>query len=127
MSLMLQDRTADPSAMPSCCPNCGFNIVRAMPFRLGKLFIDKSDSAVWWGDKVVPLTTSKRLIVAALARAHGSPLSRACLAELEGYEGDEPVKTASTLICQIRKAFRSIDPSFDRIETVWGQGVRWRL
>ena len=123
---MLQELGSDPVAVPSCCPNCGFNIVRSMPLKMGSLFIDKSDSAVWWNDRLVRLTLPQRLIVAALVRARGYTINRATLAELEGYDGESAVAVANAHICNIRKAFRTIDPSFDRIETVWGQGVKWK-
>ena len=34
--------------------------------------------------------------------------------------------TITSHVKRIRKKFAAVDPSFDRIETVYGMGYRWR-
>ena len=34
--------------------------------------------------------------------------------------------TVTSHIKRIRKKFKSLDPGFDRIDTVYGMGYRWR-
>jgi DNA-binding response OmpR family regulator len=41
---------------------------------------------------------------------------------------DEEVEsnTLDAQVCKIRKAFRAVDPDFDQLETIRGQGFLWR-
>lgn len=96
-------------------------------FRLGDLFVDKAGIAVWWREHVVPLTAGERLIILALAAADGAPIRRLILAEIIGSEeAANPENVIAVLLNRINAKFREIDPAFDCIENVRGQGLRWR-
>lgn len=78
------------------------------------------------GQPVVVTVTEFRLIEAFLKRP-GIVLSRDRLMEL--IRGDDSVvadRIIDTYVRRMRRKFESIDPSFDRIETVIGAGYRWR-
>lgn len=108
------------------CPNCGTALEPLNAYRIGRLFVDKGGAFIWWGPHVVPLTVSERLIVTTIARADGIPVRRDILADVTGYEGDEPENLAATYLCRINAKFHAIDPDFDQIENVWGVGLRWK-
>lgn len=114
------------TAALSTCPQCGCDLEALDAFTVGSLGVEDSGAVIWWSGHQVPLTTAERLILLAIVRAGGKTVSRDILAEAEGYEGDRPDESVNVLLSRINKAFRAIDPSFDRIETIWGQGVRWR-
>ena len=108
------------------CTCCG-HMDASQSFRLGDLFVDRAGVAIWWQDHVVPLTAGERLLVMALAAAEGIPLGRLVLAEIIGSnECINPENVVAVLLSRINGKFHAIDPAFDRIENVRGQGVRWR-
>jgi DNA-binding response OmpR family regulator len=108
------------------CHACGAALEPLEPFSLGKLFVDKAGAHVWWGEKPVRLSPAEKQIVLTLVRADGRIVKRAILAEVSGYDGDEPNNIAAVYVSRSNAKFREIDPAFDRIETLRGEGVRWR-
>jgi DNA-binding response OmpR family regulator len=112
-------------ASVATCPCCGFDLYALRDFALGQLTI-KDGVIVTWNEQRIHLTSNERLVVIALAKADGAAIGRAVLAEAAGYEGDEPENIVAQWRHRIEKAFRSIDPTFNAIETVWGVGLRWR-
>jgi DNA-binding response OmpR family regulator len=112
--------------MIGCCPSCGASLTAFASFAVGRLFVDKGGAVIWWNERPVQLTASERLIVIALARADGVPVKRDILAEVAGSESDNPDNCVDVLLCRAKAKFRAIDPNFDRIETIHGQGIRWR-
>jgi DNA-binding response OmpR family regulator len=111
----------------SVCPRCGYALEALEAFTLGSLGVEASGAAVWWSGHPVPLTTAERLVLIAIVRAGGNTVTRDVLAECEGYDGDRPENNTNVLVHRIKKAFLAIDRTFDRIETVRGQGIRWRM
>lgn len=101
------------------CPHCGFDLERVERLTVGDLEIIGNAEIRWKGQRV-QLSLSRTLIVIALARAAGALLSASALAEAVGYEGDEASRLLDVHICHIRKAFKAIDPAFDRIERAQG-------
>lgn len=112
--------------MITLCPACGHSLASLEAFRVGELFIDKGGAFVWWRSHVVPLTTSERLMVIALARADGNPIRHDILSETVGSDSENPVDVVNVFLTRARAKFRAVDPEFDNIETVRGAGVRWR-
>jgi len=113
--------------MCSVCPNCGFNLERIETIELGELVIDGWGANVFWKGIKVPLSKCLRLFLLAIVLAKGTLVSYAALAEALGYEGDKGISYMSTQKSKIRRIFRQIDPSFALIETIWGEGMRWRM
>lgn len=112
--------------MSSVCPNCGCDLELLRSFTLGPLSVFNG-AIVKWKDRRVRFTPAERLIVLALARAGGATIRRTVLAEVAGYEGDQPESLTSVWLCKINKRFRKVDPSFAAIETLRGVGVRWAV
>lgn len=84
-------------------------------------------SLITWKGRKLNATVSEKLILTTLVRSPGYVFRRFALAEAIGAEelkGPENLVTA--FLCRLRSAFREIDPEFDHIETVWGEGVRWK-
>lgn len=109
------------------CPHCGFSLGSLDAIRIDALLIDRGGSHVWWREHVVKLTLAERLILIAIVRADGAPVRRTALAEASGYDGEAPEQCVAVLLHRIRKAFRKVDPAFDRIESIQRAGVRWRV
>jgi len=114
--------------MTCTCPNCGFALERIEPFTVGELTVDGEFGDVTWRGVRVPLTPREKAIVITLARGDGTPIKRIGLAEVIGSdELLDPGNLVDVMICKARRKFRELDASFDRIESVWGVGVRWRI
>jgi two-component system OmpR family response regulator len=89
----------------------------------GRLSLDARRVLATWDGRRVDLTVTEFWIVYALARHPGHVRSR------EQLMGDAQMvvddATVTSHIKRIRKKFHSLDPGFDRIESVYGLGYRW--
>lgn len=112
------------------CPKCGYDLERLELLKIGDLEIHGGAEIRWKGQRV-ELSASRSLIVIALARAGGAWVAPSTLADVVDYDGDNPTGLIGVHTYWIRKAFKAIDPSFDRIERVQGRGAtgeaRWRI
>lgn len=89
----------------------------------GKLRLDvKRVSASWDGSRV-ELTLTEFWIVHALVRHPGHVKSREQLMGEARMVVDD--STVTSHVKRIRRKFAAVDPSFDRIESVYGMGYRW--
>ena len=93
---------------------------------VGRLTLDLRRYTAVWDGSPVPLTVTEFMILHALARRPGHVKTREQLMD-EGYPHDTFVsdRTIDSHIKRMRKKFLSIDPGFDRIDTVYGLGYRW--
>lgn len=112
-------------ASVATCPCCGFDLYALRDFALGPLSVEDGCIVRWQG-RTVKLNSSQRLLLLALVRADGAAVRREALADALGYEGEHPHNLVSVHVTRIAQVFRSIDPTFNAIETVWGVGLRWR-
>ena len=78
---------------------------------------------VQWHEKPVPLTVTELWIVHSLARRPGNVRSRQQLMDDANIVVDD--QTITSHIKRIRRKFKAIDKSFDRLDTVYGAGYRW--
>jgi two-component system response regulator ChvI len=102
-------------------------LLSAEPVRAGDLVLDTARFEARWQGKRVALTRSEFEVLLVLASRRGRVLSREQL--LDAVRGDEVVvtdRTVDTFIKRLRKKLRETDPAFDRIETVFGVGYRYR-
>lgn len=106
------------------CPNCGIDLQRFEPMRLGDLEIEPHQ--VRWKGRPVQLTPAGRIMVTAVVRAGGVVVSSRALADAAGSESDDQKNIVAVNMTRVRKAFRAIDPKFNLFESVWGVGIRWR-
>ena len=96
------------------------------PISRGRLVMDPARHQVRWDEKPVTLTVTEFLILEALAQRPGVVKSRNQLLDV-AYQEDVFVddRTIDSHIKRIRRKFRSSDPSFDAIETLYGVGYRF--
>ncbi len=90
----------------------------------GPLTIDLKRLAVDWVGRRVDLTLTEFWMVHALARHPGHVKDRDGLMRDARIVVDDA--TVTSHVKRIRKKFAAVDPAFDRIETVYGMGYRWR-
>jgi two-component system response regulator ChvI len=92
----------------------------------GRLIMDPARHKVSWDGKDVTLTVTEFLILEALAQRPGVVKSRNQLLDI-AYQDDVYVddRTIDSHIKRVRRKFRSVDPDFDAIETLYGVGYRF--
>ena len=91
--------------------------------RVGDLTIDVERVLVNWRAAPVELTLTEFWIVHALAKRPGHVKTRDQLMDDAKIFVDDT--TITSHIKRIRKKFKTLDDSFDCIETVYGMGYRW--
>ncbi len=89
----------------------------------GRLHMDPARHHVTWDDKPVSLTVTEFLLLEALAVRPGVIKSRNQLMDA-AYPDDVFVddRTVDSHIKRMRRKFRSVDPDFSAIETLYGAG-----
>lgn len=89
----------------------------------GRLEMDPARHRVTWDGRSVPLTVTEFLILEALAVRPGVVKSRNQLMDA-AYSDDVYVddRTIDSHIKRLRRKFRSIDPEFGAIDTLYGAG-----
>ena len=92
----------------------------------GRLVMDPARHKVLWDGKDVTLTVTEFLILEALAQRPGVVKTRNQLLDV-AYQEDVYVddRTIDSHIKRIRRKFRTVDPEFDAIETLYGVGYRF--
>ena len=92
----------------------------------GRLEMDPARHKVRWDERDVVLTVTEFMILEALAQRPGVVKSRNQLMDV-AYQDDVYVddRTIDSHIKRIRRKFRSVDPNFDSIETLYGVGYRF--
>jgi two-component system response regulator ChvI len=93
------------------------------PVRRGRLAIDPARHLVTWKDEPVSLTVTEFLILESLAARPGVVKTRNQLLDA-AYQDDVFVddRTIDSHIKRLRRKFRSVDPQFSAIETLYGAG-----
>jgi two-component system response regulator ChvI len=97
------------------------------PQRVGDLELDLQRYTVRWKAAPVSLTVTEFMMLHALVRYPGHVKTRKQLHQ-DCYPHDAYVsdRTIDSHIKRLRRKFEEVDPSFDRIETVYGLGYRYR-
>ena len=89
----------------------------------GALRIDVKRLTADWNGQRVDLTLTEFWMVHALARHPGHVKDRDALMRDANIVVDD--STITSHVKRIRRKFLAVDPSFDRIATVYGMGYRW--
>ena len=98
------------------------------PMVKGSLHLDPNRHECSWKGKLVPLTVSEFLLLKMLATHPGHAKSRDQLIEIAyGFDYSADDRTIDSHIKRIRRKFKSIDQSFDQIETLYGLGYRYKI
>jgi two-component system response regulator ChvI len=95
--------------------------------REGELELDLQRYTVKWKGLPVTLTVTEFMMLHALVRYPGHVKTRKQLHQ-DGYPHDAYVsdRTIDSHIKRLRRKLEEVDPAFDRIETVYGLGYRYR-
>ena len=93
----------------------------------GDLELDLQRYSVRWKGNAIALTVTEFMMLQALVRYPGHVKTRKQLHE-DGYPHDAYVsdRTIDSHIKRVRRKFEEVDPEFERIETVYGLGYRWK-
>ncbi|MDT0584317.1 MULTISPECIES: proteobacterial dedicated sortase system response regulator [Alteromonadaceae] len=91
----------------------------------GHLSIDQKRMTVKWKDVLIELTVTEFWMLHAIAKHAGHVKSRQQLMDDSKMVVDDT--TITSHIKRIRKKFVQLDEHFDRIETVYGMGYRWKV
>jgi two-component system OmpR family response regulator len=90
----------------------------------GTLTLDLNRFTVAWRGNAIDLTLTEFWLVHALAKFPGHVKNR------DQLMGDAHIvvddSTITSHIKRIRRKFGAIDPKFDRVDTVYGLGYRWK-
>ena len=89
------------------------------------LIIDTKRMSARWQEQPVELTVTEFWMLHAIAKYAGHVKSRQQLMDESRMVVDDT--TITSHIKRIRKKFTQLDPHFDRIETVYGMGYRWKI
>jgi two-component system OmpR family response regulator len=90
----------------------------------GALKLNLERMTVHWREQLVELTVTEFWIVHALAHHPGHVKNRQQLMDAANVVLDD--NTITSHIKRVRKKFSQLDGSFDRIETAYGMGYRWK-
>lgn len=93
----------------------------------GELLMDQERHTCSWKGKNVTLTVTEFLILFSLAQRPGVVKSRDSLMDA-AYDDQVYVddRTIDSHIKRLRKKFKSVDDDFERIETLYGVGYRYK-
>lgn len=93
----------------------------------GDLVLDRRRHMCTWRDDAVALTVTEFLLLEALASRPGFVKSRSQL--IDAAYGEHVYvddRTVDSHIKRLRRKFRTVDPDFSEIETLYGVGYRYR-
>jgi two-component system OmpR family response regulator len=90
----------------------------------GDLALDVKRLTARWCARPVDLTLTEFWMIHALARFPGHVKDRESLMRDASIVVDD--STITTHVKRIRRKFLAVDPGFDRVDTVYGMGYRWR-
>ena len=90
----------------------------------GPLKLDLNRFAVNWQGRSVDLTLTEFWLVHALVKFPGHVKNREQLMGEAHVVVDD--STITSHVKRIRRKFSAVDPQFDRIDTVYGMGYRWK-
>ena len=116
-------RTGSPAGEAGSEPSSGGD---GPALHRGRLEMDPARHRVTWDGKPVSLTVTEFLILEALAARPGVIKSRNQLMDA-AYPDDVFVddRTVDSHIKRLRRKFRSVDPQFSAIETLYGAGYSY--
>jgi two-component system response regulator ChvI len=97
------------------------------PLQLGELELDLQRYTVRWKGLPLNLTVTEFMMLHALIRHPGHVKTRKQLHQ-DGYPHDAYVsdRTIDSHIKRVRRKFEEVDATFDRVDTVYGLGYRWK-
>lgn len=104
--------------MTHLCPNCGHNFTRDIPIEKGRWSLAPTRAS--YDGEPLKLTPGEAGVLHTIAKANGAPVKVEALQNRHSYS--DASNTATVLVHRLR---RKLGPAFP-IETVRGEGYRWR-
>jgi two-component system response regulator ChvI len=97
------------------------------PLHHGELELDLQRYTVRWKGLPINLTVTEFMMLHALVRHPGHVKTRKQLHQ-DGYPHDAYVsdRTIDSHIKRVRRKFEEVDPAFEKVDTVYGLGYRWK-
>lgn len=97
------------------------------PLQHGELELDLQRYTVRWKGLPINLTVTEFMMLHALVRHPGHVKTRKQLHQ-DGYPHDAYVsdRTIDSHIKRVRRKFEEVDPAFEKVDTVYGLGYRWK-
>jgi DNA-binding response OmpR family regulator len=97
------------------------------PLHHGELELDLQRYTVRWKGLPINLTVTEFMMLHALVRHPGHVKTRKQLHQ-DGYPHDAYVsdRTIDSHIKRVRRKFEEVDATFDKVDTVYGLGYRWK-
>lgn len=97
------------------------------PVEHGDLELDLQRYTVRWKGMPISLTVTEFMMLHALVRHPGHVKTRKQLHQ-DGYPHDAYVsdRTIDSHVKRVRRKFEEVDGSFDKVDTVYGLGYRWK-
>jgi two-component system response regulator ChvI len=97
------------------------------PVQHGDLELDLQRYTVRWKGLPINLTVTEFMMLHALVRHPGHVKTRKQLHQ-DGYPHDAYVsdRTIDSHVKRVRRKFEEVDGSFDKVDTVYGLGYRWK-
>ncbi|WMS87224.1 proteobacterial dedicated sortase system response regulator [Pleionea litopenaei] len=92
--------------------------------KVEQLTLDLERIKAYWKEQTVDLTLTEFWMIHALAKMPGHVKTRDQLMDTANVVVDD--STITSHVKRIRKKFMQIDADFDRIDTVYGMGYRWK-
>ena len=92
----------------------------------GRLSMDPLRHACLWDEKEVNLTVTEFLILQVLVQNPGFVKTREQLMEAAYDDNYVDDRTIDSHIKRLRKKFRTVDPEFDAVETLYGVGYKYK-
>lgn len=101
--------------------------IQNLEVKTQKLVLDKDRHYCRWNEQTINLTATEFMLIEALVERPGQVLSRDQLID-KAYGANIYVddRTIDAHIRRVRKKFKTADPEFDEIETLYGVGYRFK-
>lgn len=109
-----------------CCSECG-TVIDDGTARIvrGRLTVDRALRRVLWDEAELHFAKTEFEIIELLATREGRVVQKwAFFIDILNEDVDD--KILDVFICKIRARFTAIDPKFDLLKTVWGEGYLWQ-
>jgi DNA-binding response OmpR family regulator len=109
-----------------CCSECG-TVLDSGEAKLvrGPLTLDRALRRVVWRGVDIHFTKTEFEIVDLLAQREGRIVQHWAFF-IDIIDEDVEDKILDVYVCRIRSKFVDVDPAFDLIQTIWGEGLLWK-
>jgi DNA-binding response OmpR family regulator len=109
-----------------CCHECGTVVDSGeATVTRGNLTLDRALRRATWRGQPVRLSALHFQVVVLLVQRAGLLVQNWAFF-VAVFDDDIEDGQLAVQLCRVRKAFRAVDPDFDAIENVHGEGFRWR-